>query len=137
MTAGVVLAAVLALAAVVIVAWPFLREPEVPVAEDLLPGASPAERERLRLAEERDQALAALSELEFDHRTGKVSDDDYATLVGPLRARAAATLRALDDARGAPPVSESRAAEPDPPPAAGAARMPQATVEVETSRPTG
>ena len=34
-------------------------------------------RRRLALAEERDRALAALKELEFDHRTGKVSDDDY------------------------------------------------------------
>jgi hypothetical protein len=37
-----------------------------------------------------------LKELEFDHRTGKVSDEDYRALVGPLRRRAAETLRALD-----------------------------------------
>ena len=39
-------------------------------------------------------ALAALKELEFDHRTGKVSDDDYRELVGTLRQRAAEALRA-------------------------------------------
>ena len=50
------------------------------------------EQRRLALAEERDRALAALKELEFDHRTGKVSDDDYRELVGPLRRRAAETL---------------------------------------------
>ena len=62
---------------------------------------TPAERERLRLLEERDRALAALKELEFDHRTGKVSDDDYRELVGPLRREAADALRALEreDAR--------------------------------------
>jgi len=54
------------------------------------------EQRRLALAEERDRALAALKELEFDHRTGKVSDDDYRQLVGPLRRRAAEALRALD-----------------------------------------
>jgi hypothetical protein len=50
----------------------------------------------LELAEERDRALAALKELEFDHRTGKVSDEDYRELVGPLRRRAAGALRALE-----------------------------------------
>ena len=48
------------------------------------------------LAEERDRALSALKELEFDHRTGKVSDNDYRELVGPLRRQAAEALRALE-----------------------------------------
>ena len=77
-----------------VVALPFLREPEP--ADDRLAALSPAERERLALAEARDQALAALKELELDHRTGKVNDEDYRALVGPLRRRAAETLRALD-----------------------------------------
>jgi hypothetical protein len=46
--------------------------------------------------EERDRALAALRELEFDHRTGKITDDDYRREIGPLRQQAAATLRALE-----------------------------------------
>ena len=50
----------------------------------------------MRLVEERDRALAALKELEFDHRTGKISDADYRELVGPLRREAAEALRALD-----------------------------------------
>jgi hypothetical protein len=37
-----------------------------------------------------------LKELEFDHRTGKISDDDYRELVGPLRRRVADALRALE-----------------------------------------
>jgi hypothetical protein len=48
------------------------------------------------LIEERDRALAALKELEFDHRTGKVDDADYRALVGPLRRAAANALQALD-----------------------------------------
>jgi hypothetical protein len=58
----------------------------------------PAEREqeRIALAEERDRALAALKELEFDHRTGKVSDEDYRAQIGPMRRRAAEALRALE-----------------------------------------
>ncbi len=60
----------------------------------LAPGA--AEQRRLALEEERDRALAALKELEFDHRTGKVSDEDYRSLVGELRRAVADALRALD-----------------------------------------
>ena len=46
--------------------------------------------------EERDRALDALKELELDHRTGKVSDEDYRALVAPLRADAARAMKALD-----------------------------------------
>jgi hypothetical protein len=88
------LAAMLAVVAVVFVARPFLRDP-APVS-DRLDELAPEARKRLALAEERDRALAALKELEFDHRTGKVSDDDYRAQVGPLRRRAAEVLRALE-----------------------------------------
>jgi hypothetical protein len=87
-------AAMLAVVAVVFVARPFLRDPSP--ASDRLDELAPEARERLALAEERDRALAALKELEFDHRTGKVSDDDYRAQVGPLRRRAAEVLRALE-----------------------------------------
>jgi hypothetical protein len=90
------LGALLAVACVVLVAAPFLRDPRP--ADDSL-GEPESERERIALAEERDRALAALKELEFDHRTGKVSDDDYRAQVGPLRRRAAEALRALDPER--------------------------------------
>jgi len=86
--------AVAAMLAVVFVARPFLRDPAP--ASDRLDELAPEARKRLALAEERDRALAALKELEFDHRTGKVSDEDYRAQVGPLRRRAAEVLRALD-----------------------------------------
>ena len=94
MTLALVLGGVLALIAVVFVARPFLRDPSP--ASDRLDEPTARERRRLELIEERDRALAALKELEFDHRTGKVTDDDYRSQVGPLRRRAAAALRALD-----------------------------------------
>ncbi len=47
-------------------------------------------------AEDRDRALAALKELEFDHRTGKITDEDYRALVAPLRAEAARAMKALE-----------------------------------------
>jgi hypothetical protein len=88
------LAALLVVGCVVLVTWPFLREPAP--ADDSLDEPAGPERERVRLEEERDRALAALKELEFDHRTGKVSDEDYRELVAPLRRQAAEALRALD-----------------------------------------
>jgi hypothetical protein len=87
-------AAMLAVAAVFFVARPFLRDPSP--ASDRLDELAPEARRRLALAEERDRALAALKELEFDHRTGKISDEDYRAQVGPLRRRAAEALRALE-----------------------------------------
>ncbi len=95
MIAAAVLGALLAIACVVFVARPFLADPNAS-GGDRLDEPGELERRMLDLAEERDRALAALKELEFDHRTGKVSDDDYRELVGPLRRRAAAALRALE-----------------------------------------
>jgi hypothetical protein len=96
MTGALVLAALVAAAAVVLVAVPFLREPAP--ADDSLRQPT-GTRRALELAEERDRALAALKELEFDHRTGKLSDADYRELVGTYRRRAAAALQALEPAR--------------------------------------
>ena len=56
------------------------------------------------LIEERDHALAALKELEFDHRTGKVDDEDY---------RAARRATAAGRRRGAPAL-DGRLAEGQP-----------------------
>jgi hypothetical protein len=102
LTAALVLAAVLAVACVLVVALPFLREPEP--ESDSLDELDEAERRRLELLEARDRALAALKELEFDHRTGTISDEDYRSQVGPLRREAASTLQAIeqDGAGGSP-----------------------------------
>jgi hypothetical protein len=92
--AALILAACLAVACVAFVARPFLREPQA--KNDRLAVNEETERVRIELVEERDRALAALKELEFDHRTGKISDADYRELVVPLRRQAAAALEALD-----------------------------------------
>jgi hypothetical protein len=88
------LGALLAVLCVLFVARPFLRDPRP--ADDALSVPGGEEQRRIELAEERDRALGALKELEFDHRTGKISDEDYRSQVGPLRRRAAEALRALD-----------------------------------------
>jgi len=102
-TLALVLGAVLAVAAVLLVARPFLRDPAP--ADDRLAEPGELDKRRIELVEERDRALAALKELEFDHRTGKISDADYRALVGPLRRAAAEALRALE------PRAESRVSE--------------------------
>jgi hypothetical protein len=94
MTAALVLAGLLAIACVVLVAVPFLRDPAP--RDDVLAAPGELARRQLELTEERDRALAALKELEFDHRTGKISDVDYRAAVGDYRRRAAAALKALE-----------------------------------------
>jgi hypothetical protein len=111
------LAAVLAVACALLAARPFLRDREDPLAEP-----SAAERERLRLLEERDRALAALAELEFDHRTGKLSDEDYRAALGALRREAADALARLDAMMRGPmgmPLQQPDVPEPWPPPDEG------------------
>jgi len=111
-TEALALAALLTVVCVVAVALPFLREPGL--RDDVVDEPDAIEMRRLDLAERRDRALAALKELEFDHRTGKVSDEDYRTLVGPLRREAAEALRALEpraqavDATAPSPAAEGR-----------------------------
>jgi hypothetical protein len=97
------LGALLAAAAVFFVAAPFLRAHEPRAAFE------PAD-DALAVAEERDRALAEIRELEFDHRTGKITDEDYRALVQPLRRQAARTLRngASLSAQTSQPSSEQR-----------------------------
>ncbi len=118
---------VLAAAVVLIVALPFLREPTV--EDDRLDARGEEELRQLALLEERDRALAALKELEFDHRAGGISDEDYRGLVGPLRQAVAAALRAIPDPRldtpdrtTAPPPTPAPE-RPSPPPEE--AKLPQ------------
>jgi hypothetical protein len=119
MTLALVLGAALALACVLFVARPFLLDPEA--KDDELDEPTAQERQRLEQLERRDRALAALKELEFDHRSGKISDEDYRSLVGGLRRQAADALRSLEPAerslmRNLEPPSQPDIPEPYPPP---------------------
>ncbi len=125
----IALGVLLAVGVVVVVAFPFLREPVV--EDDRLDAPSPEEERRLTLLDERDRALAALKELEFDHRTGKIGDDDYRELLGPQRRAAAAALRALE--RYGPGMeTPDLPQEPVPPPDEG---TPAAPAEVPEPYP--
>jgi hypothetical protein len=70
-------------------------------------GAEPLEEPAEDAARhDRDAVYGALRDLEHDHETGKVSDDDYASMRQELRARAAALIReeqaATEDAGAVP-----------------------------------
>lgn len=119
MTVALVLGAALALACVLFVARPFLLDPEA--RDDELDALTAQERRRLEQLERRDRALAALKELEFDHRSGKISDEDYRSLVGGLRRQAAEALQALEPnerslMRNLEPPTQPDIPEPYPPP---------------------
>jgi hypothetical protein len=126
-TLAVLLAALLAVAAVLWVSRPLLARD----TRGREGGADAAGLERLRLLEERDRALAALKELEFDHRTGKISDSDYREVVQQLRRDAARTLAALDAA-----TASGEAVRPPTELVAGPARADQAMPESGDAVPT-
>jgi hypothetical protein len=125
----------LAAAAVVLVALPFLREPVAD--DDRLDAPTAGESHHLGLIEERDRALAALKELEFDQRTGKVSDEDYRALLGPLRRQAAAALRAIDrePRYGSEMSFEPPETAPEPAPAPDEGTLPAPAIVPEPSPP--
>jgi hypothetical protein len=101
----------LVVAAALFVAWPMLTSAGDAPAGDA-DGAAPGERvDPLGAFErQRDAALGALKEAEFDHQVGKLSDGDYAVLRSELEAHALAALAALDAARAEAEAATSAAA---------------------------
>jgi hypothetical protein len=61
--------------------------------------ATPLDARTAALEAARDAKLREIRDAELDHRTGKLSDDDYAALDGTLRSEAADLLRELEEAR--------------------------------------
>jgi hypothetical protein len=102
--AVVVAVAVLVTGAVLFVAWPFASpDPEPP--EQAL---SDRDRRVLELRERRDEAYAALHDLEQDVRTGKITPADYELERGRLRSFLCGirppALRELDGLSGPDPL---------------------------------
>jgi hypothetical protein len=62
------------------------------------PAQAPTERPELEAA--REAKYREIREAELDHRTGKLSDQDYELLDHQLRAEAIEILHALDSPRG-------------------------------------
>ncbi len=86
---------VLVAASAMYIAWPLLAPSE---AEEVAGEHS----EAIALEREKEAALAAIAEVDFDHRVGKISDADHAALRADLEARALRALAASDEAAKEP-----------------------------------
>lgn len=90
----IILAAILIGGAFYLVALPILQHARRVSA----PPPLTLEQERLDdLMADRDAAFQALRELSFDHRVGKITDEDFIAFEAHLKRNAAACLRALDE----------------------------------------
>jgi hypothetical protein len=90
-------------AVVLVVSWPFVRRGTG--------RATDRDAERIEdLLAMRDSTYRQIRELELDHRTGKLSREDFRVQDRALRARAIAILRELDELGIA---AEPAAAAPD------------------------
>ena len=70
------------------------------IARPLIERATLPERQPTRaetLAAERETVVAALRELDFDHTTGKIAEDDYAAQRAALVAQGVGLLKQLDE----------------------------------------
>ena len=104
------LAAALAVACVLLVALPLVRERRTPDGSaEALPDA---DTQRLRLLEERDRLLAAVQDLELDRDLQKISDEDYQFMRASLRRDVGSVLVKLD-AAGPRPTQGSGATAAD------------------------
>lgn len=89
----VLVAAVLIGVAFYVVALPLVQH----ARRNTFTATTSSEQEQLaELLARRDAAFQALRELNFDHRVGKITDDDFAAFEAHLKQHAAETLRALD-----------------------------------------
>ena len=102
MTGVFVAAAIIAVPALAFTLWPLVRRT---ATRGLLP-VPPDPREQLM--EEKRAALRALRELEFEHASGHVSNDDYADLRARYEGETAAILTALDRLAVPPPTVTAR-----------------------------
>ncbi|OGP81840.1 MAG: hypothetical protein A2Y95_04200 [Deltaproteobacteria bacterium RBG_13_65_10] len=92
--APLVAALILGVLALVVILLPFFRgQAGAPQEKPLSP--------RDELLHEKDGVYLAIREIEFDYRTGKVSEEDYAALMTRYRARAIDLMKAIDQIEGA------------------------------------
>jgi cytochrome c-type biogenesis protein CcmI len=109
---------VIVLAAAFFVAWPLLSDARTARTPDAGSTIGQGDPEH-----EKELALRAIREADFDHRTGKLSDEDHAVLRQELEERALRALSALDEASALRPVA------PAAPPATAGVAQPRAAGE--------
>jgi hypothetical protein len=87
-------------AVVVFVTRPLMRAADSRVRS----GSAAADTELADLEAAREAKYREIRDAELDHRTGKLSREDYEALDRSLRAEAVEILRALDGMKGKPAV---------------------------------
>ena len=80
-------------------------------AEETAPRVAPAAPERAEVGE-RERAVEALREIEFDRETGKLSDVDYAELKATYTQEAIAAMRAEESAAAVAAASGDASSDP-------------------------
>jgi hypothetical protein len=88
---GILIGALAALVVVAAVAWPLVTHR----AED--PPDDPVDDARRTAEEDLQRSLAAIREIDMDHRAGNLSDEDFAALDGAERVRAVELMRRADE----------------------------------------
>ena len=91
--AGALIVAAVALVVVAALAWPLVarRDDDVPI--------DPSSDATRAIEEDLERSLAAIREIEMDHRAGNLSDEDFAELDRAERARAVELMRRRDELR--------------------------------------
>lgn len=89
----IVLAFLLGAVALAVVAYPIFVSSRAVAASSAATAAEKLEE----LLAQRDAALTALRDLNFDHRVGKITDEDFVAFEAHLKQVAANALRALDE----------------------------------------
>ncbi len=92
--AGALILAAVALIVVAALAWPHVVRRDEPARAD------PASDAHRAVEEDLERSLAAIREIEMDHRAGNLSDEDFAELDRAERARAVELLRRRDELDG-------------------------------------
>ena len=87
----IVLAIAISVGAVLLVVYPIIVR-----SRSAQSAASLAQEELDELLARRDAVFQALRDLNFDHRVGKITDDDFAVFQANLKETAAETLKTLD-----------------------------------------
>lgn len=99
-----VIGLVIVLLAAFFVAWPLLQDaPAASEVPDTYEGTPEHQKE---------QALVAIREADFDHQTGKLSDEDHAALRAELETRALSAMAEIENASALHPVPASAASTP-------------------------
>ncbi len=93
----------LALAVMAAIGYPLFVKPS------LAEGEVNEGDERHKLLSAKEAAFVALKDLEFDYKTGKIDEADYASLKARYEAEAVRVMKRLDDAaKGQPAASAKR-----------------------------